>query len=67
MSELAADAGAAEQTLVAIGEPPARELRPESGTEELVADKGYHSDETLRSCADKKILLFVSEPQRNRK
>lgn len=56
----------AEQSLVAIREPQARELRPESGIEEMVTDKGYHSDETLKHCADKQIRTYISEPQRKR-
>lgn len=57
----------AETSLVAIREPEARQARPESGIEEAVMDKGYHSDETLRYCDENKIRTYVSEPQRKRK
>ena len=56
----------AEKSLVAIREPAARELRPQSGIEEAVTDKGYHSDETLQYCKDKNIRTYISEPQRKR-
>lgn len=56
----------AEESLVAIREPEAREQRPESGIEEVVTDKGYHSDGTLQYCAEKGIRTYLSEPQRKR-
>lgn len=57
----------AEASLVAIKEPQARERRPESGIEEVVTDKGYHSDETLRHCQDKGLRSYISEPKQKRK
>lgn len=45
-----------------LREPEAAKARPESGIAEVVADKGYHSDEILRHCADKKLRTYVSEP-----
>ena len=57
----------AEASLIAIREESARQVRPESGIEEVVADKGYHSDETLRRCEEKGIRTYVSEPKRQRR
>lgn len=57
----------AEQSLVAIRDPEAQAARPESGIEEVVGDKGYHSDETLRHCAEKNIRTYISEPKRPRR
>ena len=56
----------AQASLIAIREPQLRETRPESGIEEAVTDKGYHSDEVLRYLAEKKIRSYLSEPQRKR-
>ena len=56
----------AETSLVALREPEARQARPEPGIEEVVGDKGYHSDETLRHCGEKGIRTYLSEPQRKR-
>ena len=57
----------AEASLVAIREESVRAVRPESEIEEVVADKGYHSDETLRRCEEKGIRTYVSEPKRQRR
>lgn len=56
----------AEASLIGIREPQQREIRPESGIEEAVTDKGYHSDEVLRYLAEKKIRSYISEPERKR-
>ena len=56
----------AQTSLVAIREPEAQQARRESGIEEVVGDKGYHSDETLRHCGEKRIRTYLSEPQRKR-
>lgn len=57
----------AETSLVAIREEAAAKVRPKSGIEEVVTDKGYHSDEVLQQCADKGIRTYISEPKRNRR
>jgi transposase len=57
----------AETSLVAIREEAAAQARPKSGIEEVVTDKGYHSDEVLQQCADKGIRTYISEPKRNRR
>lgn len=57
----------AEANLVAIREESARLARPESGVEEVVTDKGYHSDEILLHCEERKIRTYISEPNRKRK
>ena len=36
------------------------------GVEELVADKGYHSDETLVALGEVGVRSYVSEPERGR-
>ena len=56
----------AEESLVAIREPEAREQRPESGIEEVVTDKGYHSDEILVKYAEQGIRTYISEPKQKR-
>ena len=57
----------AEASLLAIKEPQVRALLPESGIEEVVTDKGYHSDETLGHCEEKGLRSYVSEPKQKRK
>ena len=37
------------------------------GVEELVADKGYHSDETLVALGEVGVRSYVSEPERGRR
>ena len=53
----------AEASLLSIREESARQARPESGIEEVVADKGCHSDETLRWREEKGVRTYISEPK----
>jgi transposase len=47
-------------------EQAARNLHPNS-VEELVADKGYHSNQTMADFAELEIRSYVSEPDRGRR
>ena len=43
-------------------------MQPEgAGVEEVVADKGYHSDETLVGLGEVGVRSHVSEPERGRR
>jgi hypothetical protein len=57
----------AEANLLSIREESARQARPESGIEEVIADKGYQSDETLRCCEEKGVRTCISDPKRQRR
>ena len=39
----------------------------EPAVREVVADKGYHSNDTCRDCAKAKIRTYISEPDRGRR
>jgi transposase len=57
----------AEEQLDAVREKgEGKELHPE-GLSEVVADKGYHSDQTLVELEDQGLRSYVSEPDRGRR
>jgi transposase len=56
------------QTLEEVAEDPETAGHvDEHVVQEVVADKGYHSNETLVDCAEMEIRTYVSEPQRGRR
>ena len=56
-----------EETLTTAAEN-VEKARPESdGIQELVADKGYHSNEVLEALVDLDIRTYISEPDRGRR
>lgn len=56
----------AEANLVAIRDEPYAQANPDAGIEEIVTDKGYHSDEILEKYTNKKIRTYISEPKQKR-
>jgi transposase len=58
---------AAEQLAAVAENKPAREQLAAEGLTELVADKGYHSNEVLEDLAALEIRSYISEPERGRR
>ena len=58
---------AAEQLAAVAENKPAREQLAADGLAELVADKGYHSNEVLEDLAALEIRSYISEPERGRR
>jgi transposase len=59
---------AAKDNLATVAEvTQADNIRPELPIENLVTDKGYHSNQTLVELADQGIRSYVSEPDRGRR
>jgi len=57
---------AGEQIAAVAGAKPDERVNPE-GPEEVVLDKGYHSNEVLAELADWKVRTYCSEPGRGRR
>ena len=55
------------ETLITAAEQVAAVLPAETGLAEVVADKGYHSNETMVAFAELDIRSYVSEPDRGRR
>ena len=55
------------ETLILAAEQVETVLPDGQGIEELVADKGYHSDSTLVALAEIGVRSYVSEPERGRR
>ena len=63
----AGDTATLPETLTAAAEQ-VEAVRPDSeGVEEVVADKGYHSDATLVALDDLDVRSYISEPARGRR
>jgi|SRR5579859_1214992 len=68
------DPDSIQQTLPAAGEAVAEQIAectPEGecsvdvgGVQEVVADKGYHSNEVVRTLAEARVRSYISEPER---
>jgi len=56
-----------EETLTTAAENIEKAHPDSKGIQELVADKGYHSNETLVDLTDLDIRTYVSEPNRGRR
>ena len=73
----AADTATVETTVVEAAEAVAgliAERTPEgdykvhdNGVQEVVADKGYHSNEVVRTLAELKLRTYIAEPERGRR
>ena len=59
-------AEAGEQIATVAGEPKSEGVNPE-GPEEVVLDKGYHSNEVLVKLAEWEVRTYCSEPERGRR
>jgi transposase len=59
-------AQAGEQIATVAGEPKSEGVNPE-GPEEVVLDKGYHSNEALVELAEWQVRAYCSEPERGRR
>jgi transposase len=59
-------AAAGEQIATVAGEAASSEVNPE-GPEEVVLDKGYHSNEVLVELAEWEVRTYCSEPDRGRR
>ena len=59
-------AEAGEQIATVAGEPKSEGVNPE-GPEEVVMDKGYHSNEVLAELAEWQVRTYCSEPDRGRR
>ena len=58
------EAGVAVAGLIAEKTPEGKyEVHPD-GTEEVVADRGYHSNDAMKSMAALKLRTYISEPER---
>ena len=55
------------ETIITAAEQVAAVLPTEAGLAEVVADKGYHSNETMVAFAELDIRSYVSEPDRGRR
>jgi transposase len=49
---------------IAVAEQAAQRTVNQAGIEEVVADKGYHSNEVMRTLAEWKLRSYVAEPER---
>jgi transposase len=49
---------------VAVAEQAVERAVNQAGIEEVVADKGYHSNEVMRTLAEWKLRSYVAEPER---
>ena len=58
IGETVAEAG------MAVAEQTAQTAVNQSGIEEVVADKGYHSNEVMRKLTEWKLRSYVAEPER---
>jgi len=59
---------ASAENLAAVAEDPkAAEMLADSRIAEVVADKGYHGNETMRDLREDGIRTYVSEPDRGRR
>jgi transposase len=56
----------AEVACVTNHEEVGQQVQPE-GPREVVADKGYHSNDTLRGLAEAEVRTYISEPDRGRR
>jgi transposase len=54
----------AEAAGVAVAEQAVQRTVNQTGIEEVVADKGYHSNEVMRKLAEWKLRSYVAEPER---
>ena len=58
IGETVAEAG------IAVAEQAVQRTVNQAGIEEVVADKGYHSNEVMRTLAEWKLRSYVAEPER---
>jgi transposase len=58
IGETVAEAG------IAVAEQAVQSTVNQAGIEEVVADKGYHSNEVIRTLAEWKLRSYVAEPER---
>ena len=58
IGETVAEAG------MAVAEQTVQRAVNQSGIQEVVADKGYHSNEVIRTLAEWKLRSYVAEPER---
>ena len=58
IGETVAEAG------IAVAEQAVQRAVNQAGIEEVVADKGYHSNEVMRKLAEWKLRSYVAEPER---
>ncbi len=63
----AGDTKTIEETLTKAAENFEKAVPEGDGIQELVADKGYHSNEVLTALADLGIRTYISEPNRGRR
>lgn len=56
-----------EETLTKAAENVEKAVPEGDGIQELVADKGYHSNEVLTALADLGVRTYISEPNRGRR
>ena len=58
---------AAEQAAAVAQDPEANEQLSPRGLQEVVADKGYHSNDVLRDLTALEMRSYISEPERGRR
>jgi transposase len=58
------EAAEAVATLIAEATPQGEYKVHDNGVQEVVADKGYHSNEVVRTLAELKLRTYIAEPER---
>ncbi len=56
-----------EETITKAAENVEKAVPDSDGIQELVADKGYHSNEVLEALAELEVRTYISEPDRGRR
>ena len=64
---LCATIAATSETLERLAAQPELQEKVAPAVEEVVADKGYHSNEMVCACADAAVRTYISEPKRGRR
>jgi len=62
-----ADASSDDDTFNAAGDGSSAAAAPDRVVREVVADKGYHSNDTCRDCKRARYRTYLSEPDRGRR
>jgi transposase len=67
VEETVLEAGVAVAGLTAEQTPAGEYKVPVDGVQEVVADKGYHSNEAVRTLAELELRTYIAEPERGKR
>jgi transposase len=67
IQETVVEAGVAVAGLIAEQTPEGSYAVHAGGVEEVVADKGYHSNEVVRTLGEMKLRTYIAEPERGKR